>query len=281
MSPPPVDIYSRSARIGGPRASSDEEPFWRRLLLMPFLPSLWSRAAEWPASHVVVPLLLLVALVGAVQGLWFGIDARLKFRRAAAEYAQKYPGFTVTNGVVTVDGDGVVHLVDGDLTVLVDPKETIPASVVNTTHYIIVRRDVLYTKDQREVKLIKIGDFQKQIGIDPLRVDANSIRSFDRKWVTWLLLATPFVMAAVNLVSEAFGVLFVGVVSALIAWAARGRGLDLGFGACFRVALAAYSAIVVLELLLGFVGLTPGACFGIFVWNLILCPLVLWRLGQD
>jgi hypothetical protein len=95
------------------------------------------------------------------------------------------------------------------------------------------------------------------------------------------MLGAPFVMAAVNLVSEAFGVLFVVAVSALIAWSARGRGLYLDYWACFRVALAAYSALVVLELLLGFVGLAPGACWGLVVWNVILSLLTAWRLGHD
>jgi hypothetical protein len=280
MTPPPVDIYSRSARIGGPPAS-DGEPFLRRLLLMPFLPSMWSRAAEWPASQVVLPLLLLVALAGAAKGLYMGIDIRLKLRRAANEYAQKYPGFTVANGIVTVDNDDKVHYVDGELTVLVDPKETIPVSAINTTHYVVVRRDVFYTRSEGEVDRRRIIDVQKRIGIDPLRVDANSIRKFDRQWATWLLLGAPFAMAAVNLLSEALGVLFVGAVSALIAWSARGRGLYLDYWACLRVALAAYSALVVLEMLLGFVGLAPGACWGFFVWNVILSLLTTWRLGPE
>ena len=280
MTPPPVDIYSRSARIGGPRAS-DEEPFLRRLLLMPFLPSMWSRAADWPVSHVVLPLLVIVALVGAASGLYFGIDTRLKLRKAATEYASEYPGFTVSKGIATVDDDGRVHYVDGDLTVLVDPMETIPLSVINTTHYIVVRRDTIHTRDQRKVQSIKTADFQQKIGIDPLRVDANSIRTFDRRWGLWILLGAPVFFAAAGLVSEAFGVLFIGVVSALIARAIRGRGLDLAFGPCFRVALAAYAALVLLEVPLNALGLAPGACVGMVVWNVILSALVTWRVGQD
>jgi hypothetical protein len=280
MSPPPVDIYGRSARIGGPRAS-DEEPFLRRLLLMPFLPSMWSRAGDWPTSHVVLPLLMIVALVGAATGLYYGIDARLKLRRAASQYAAEYPGFTVTNGIATVDDDGRVHFVDGDMTVLVDPKETLPLSVINTPHYIVVRRDMIHTRDKREVKSIKTAELQKKLGIDPLRVDANSIRTFDRRWGVWILLGVPVFFAAANLVSEAFGVLCIGVVSALIARAIRGRELVLAFATCFRVALAAYAALVVIEVPLGALGLAPGACFGVVVWNVILSALVTWRAGRD
>jgi hypothetical protein len=280
MSPPPVDIYSRSARIGGPRAS-DEEPFLRRLLLMPFLPSMWSRAADWPVSHVVLPLIVIVALIGVANGLYFGIDTRLKLRRAATEYASEYPGFTVSKGIATVDDDGRVHYVDGDLTVLVDPQETIPLSVINTSHYIVVRRDMIHTRDKREVKSIKTAEFQKKLGLDPLRVDANSIRTFDRRWGLWILLGAPVFFAAVNLVSEAFGVLCIGVVSALIARAIRGRELVLAFETCFRVALAAYAALVVIEVPLGALGLAPGACLGLVVWNVILSALVTWRVGRD
>jgi hypothetical protein len=88
------------------------------------------------------------------------------------------------------------------------------------------------------------------------------------------------VLAVVNLLSETIGVLVIGLLAAAIVFAAVGRGRELGFGACVRVSLAAYSVLVVLELVLDTVGLAPGPCAGVFIWTILLGPLVAWRVAE-
>ena len=136
-SPPaeaPLNPYAPAAAVR--RTESSSLP--ARIFGMPFMPSFWARAADWRFAQVLVPVVLLSVLLCAGLALYRGWGMRGALSNLARSYSESYPAVIVEGGKVRVDGDGVIHFVEGKHTFLVDPKETIPLDKITTPEYIVV-----------------------------------------------------------------------------------------------------------------------------------------------
>lgn len=251
----------------------------RERLLLPVRPDLWSRAASWSWLQLLVPLLLGMTALVAALGLYRAVQARAEFRSWAGRYDASWPAVIVESGQVRVEGDRVIRWEEpGKGTLLVDPLETVPLGAITTPEYIVVRRTTLLRRQHGREEVTRVEDFQRVFG-DPLRIDGASLAAFDRRWGALLVLGIFALVLAVKLGSELLAGALFGLAAAGLAFLARGRGLGLDFGACWRVALACWAPLVLLDILLNLLGASPGFCLGVALWPALLAALATWRAG--
>lgn len=272
MSAPPPRLLPRAI---DPRREAGS--FGERLLL-PFRPDLWTRAASWSWPQLLVPLLLALAILVAALGCLRVMQARAEFRTWASRYDESWPAVVVENGQARVEGDRVIRWVEpGTGTFLVDPLETVPLEAIETPAYVVIRKTTILRREDGLEQVTRLEDLQRVFG-DPLRVDGASLAAFDRRWGLALVLGVFALVLAVQLGSELVAGGLYGLFAAGLAFVVRGRGLGLDFGACWRVALACWAPLVVLDIALNLLGATPGFCLGVVLWPALLTALATWRL---
>lgn len=262
------------------RPAAAEEPvaLWRRVFLMPFLPSLWTRAVGWRFLQVAVPVLLLALLVDGLLALHRSRGVWHELARMANGYDAAYPAVVVQNGRVRVEGDRVIQWVDGRSTFLVDPRETIPVSRITTPGYLVVRETQILRKQGFRTEVTEVAALQALVG-DPFRLDSATLRAFVSKWGSLVQAGMAAVMWAFSLAGEVLCQLYV-LAAAGLALTLRGRAVGVGFTGCFRAALATFSVVLVLwtVAILAFGGV--GFCVGVWLWPLLMTGLSSWAVGR-
>jgi len=251
---------------------------WKRLFLMPALPSLWAEAATWRFRDVLWPLfLLMLILLGLLSG-YRAWQVRTEMRRWAYQYDASHPAVVVEGGHVRVEGDEVIRFEEGGKTFLVDPKETIPLESITTAEAIVVRETQIINRRVFKTEVIEIADVQRLLSIDPLRIDSASLRAFDSRWGLRLVAgAWAFLLFFVG-GKEVFGLLlYVPLAAGIAQLAARSRNGAVSYAQCLRVTFAAYSLLVVLDFVSNLAGVGPGFCLGIVLWFVLLAGLATWK----
>jgi uncharacterized protein DUF1189 len=255
----------------------DSEPFWKRAFLMPLLPELWARAADWRPARLVLPLLTLVAVLGGALAVYRTRDVRQQLWEAADSYDTSYPAVVMDKDGIHLEGEGIIRVDTNRQTLLVDPEETVPLSEIKTPEYVVVRRHEILQRRQFQDQRIRVEDVHRALG--DRRLDGASVRSFAARWGRLVQLGMAALTLVVLLGMEAVGGAFSAAVAGGLVYGLRGRGLGLTYEQCFKVALAAYSLAIVVGLVLTFLGKSVGACFGVLVWPVVVTGLALWALA--
>jgi hypothetical protein len=273
--PPDQPPVARPAVAPGGDAPA---PLWQRVFLMPFVPSLWTRAAGWRFADVAVPLALLCLLLGAALTAYRSLDVRGDLRRMAHGYDEAHPAVIVSGGRVRVEGDAVIQWVDGESTFLVDPRETIPLERITTPEYLVVRETKILRKQGFRTQVTDVADVQGLFG-DPLRFDSASLKAFEAKWGGWIQLGLGAMMLVFMVIGDLLGLAYVAAAAGL-ALVLRGKTEGLAYAACFRAALAPYGLVLVLATAANLLGHSVGACVGVWLWPLVLTGLATWAVAR-
>jgi hypothetical protein len=265
-------------RLAAAPESDEPAPLWRRVFLLPFLPPLWARAAGWRLLQVAVPVLLLAFLLDGALAGYRSLGIRGDLRSMAHGYDAAYPAVIVEGGKVRVEGDGVIQWVDGNTTFLVDPRETIPLERIATSEYLVVRETQIIRKQGFRTETTQVKDLQPLIG-ERLRFDSQFLRAFEAKWGGTIQAGMVALMWVFMLIGDLLCLVYVAAAAGL-ALALRGRSAGLGYGACFRAALATYSLVVVLSTLLSLLGHGTGFCVSVWLWPLLMTGLATWAVSR-
>jgi hypothetical protein len=197
--------------------------------------------------------------------------------RWIAGYDTTFPAVTIENGRLRAEGDQVVQIVEDGRTFLVDPRETVPLASITTREYIVVREREILRKRMYRTDVYPLADLQQFLP-DPLRVDGESLRAFYSGWSLALGALLWLALLLFLLLGETLGALAYSAIAAgFTQQALEGRGRELSYARCFKVALAAYSSLVVVDCALNLFGASPGFCFGVCLWSALLSGLTLWR----
>lgn len=259
-------------------AIEDAEPFWKRAFLMPLLPALWTRAAGWRPVELVLPLLTLAAVLVGALSLYRAHGMRAALLEAAASYDASYPAVIMDEEGIRLEGEGIIRLETDGKTILVDPEETVPLSDIKTTEYVVVRKREILQKRLFRTERTRVADLHQFLG--DRRLDGASLRGFVARWGLVLQLGVAALVLAVMLAVESVAGGLYAAAAGGIAYGLRGRGLGLTWQSCFKVALAAYSLVLVVDTVLNLLGHSPGACFGLLIWPTVLTVLAVWRVGR-
>ena len=153
---PPEPAYDEAPVV----APDEPAPLWQRIFLLPFLPSLWTRAAGWRFLQVGGPVALLCPAARRDPADYRSLDIRGDLERMANSYDAGYPAVIVEGGKVRVEGDGVIQWVDANNTFLIDPRETIPLERIATAEYLVVRETRIYRKQGFRTQITEVKDLQ-------------------------------------------------------------------------------------------------------------------------
>jgi Protein of unknown function (DUF1189) len=254
-----------------------EPSFWKRVVLMPVQPGLWTAASGWRIGEVLLPLVTLAVILCAALSGWRAWQIHRDADRWIAGYDSTLPAVTVENGRLRVERDEVIRVVEDGRTFLVDPRETVPLESITTPEYIVVREREVLRKRGLRTEVFQLADLQ-QVLPDPLRVDGESLRALDSRWGLVLQALLWLALLLFLLLGESLGALAYSVIAAgFTQQAIKARGGELRYTQCLQVALAAYSSLVVLGFALNLLGTSPGLCFGVCLWLALLSGLTLWR----
>jgi hypothetical protein len=279
MAPRPPRVLPASVPGAGVGpAAADLAPLWQRVFLMPFVPSLWTRAAGWRFADVAVPVALLCLLLAGAFSAYRSLDFGAELTRTLQGYDESYPAVVVEGGKVRVEGDAVIRWADRKSTFLVDPRETVALESITTPEYIVVRETQVIRKQRFRTQVSEVAEVQALLG-DPLRIDSKSLRAFDARWGGWIQVGLAAGMAALMVIGNALGLAYVAAAAGL-ALALRGRASGLGYAACFRAALAPYGLVPVIATAANLAGHSVGFCVGVWLWPLLLGGLATWAVAR-
>jgi len=277
-SQPPAPPSFLPRPIDAPAAASDAGSFARRVFLMPFLPRLWAGAARWRTGQVIAPLIVLTLVLGGLLAVYRSVGLRPELRKWAGAYDASYPAVIIENGEARVENDQVIRAVAGNITILVDPNETVPIEQITTPEYLVVRKHEIIRRQSFRTETTRIADLAPLLGHGPTRIDGNTIRSFDTRWGFLLQVGMMAFLVLFVLIKEAVGCTLYSLAAGGIVLGLRGRHLALGFAACVRVALAASALAIVIHSALSFLGVGPGMCLGLLLWPALITALALWAV---
>ena len=262
---------SRYAVPGSARSNPPQLGFWARLLRLPFSPALWSRSADREFLDVALPLLLLALIANLLLGWEMVPRLTAQAYEAASYYEANADPLVYEDGRLYLDGERILHQVEDDTTILVDPERTLADEVVTTPQYLIVRSDEVTLKQSGQAREVyEVEDFVEVIGPGPLVLDGETIRELADRWVAPVIM---LFMSTLGTLGEFVSCLFYALIAGALILLLRGRWLALGFASCYRVALATSAAKIVLMLVFGIVQFQTGVP-GIVQW-----PVMMTMLG--
>jgi hypothetical protein len=277
---PPTPPSFLPRPIDAPAAAGDAGPLVRRALLMPFLPRMWASAAHWRTGQVIAPLVVLILIMGGLLAANRSFGLRPELRKWAGAYDAAYPAVIIEKGEARVEGDRVIHAVEGNMTILVDPNETVPLDRITTPEYLVVRKHEIIRRQSFRTETTRLADLTPILGQGPTRIDGDALRSFDARWGLVLQVGLWVFLVLFVLVKESVGCTLYSLAAGGIVLGLRGRRLALDFPACVRVALAASGLAIVIHTALSFMGAGPGTCLGLLLWPALIAALALWAVGK-
>lgn len=238
-------------------------PLWKRVLLMPFLPSLWADARNWPLGAVVVPLFLSATLWSGALATYRGIEFRGLLNGLATDWDSKFDPLVIEDGVARVEGTRLPEGGDEKTLMLADPEETRPAPT--DKRYMILRKRSVIRGDGPPVNL---ADVQRMLGSSTIRIDGSSMRAWLSQWGLVVQLSLLALLVGFEWIGVVFGLVY-GVIAgaALISLVGKSRALTAQH--CSRVGMAVLAVKPVLGVVLGLLGMSVHACLGLIVWPVL------------
>ncbi len=248
--------------FSGPREPPDPAPaFLLRMIQLAGWPPTWGRAARWSWGAVLVPVVLWMLLPPTVLVVGRGIQARYVFSALAASWDAELPRIEVVDGHVLVADDRVVRTDDGNVTFLLDTKETVPIETLTAPQFFVIRETELVRKQGFQTTTTKISDLQAMIGGEDIVLDSASLLAFDARWgLPAALGITAFMYLIIVPMTMVTSAIYAVMASLGLLPVTQGRGL--GFEGAVKTALAASVPGVLLSTLLFGLGYWPGACLG-------------------
>lgn len=248
--------------------------FWKRVLLLPFLPRLWSDARDWKTGAVVGPLFVLATLWIGSLGLYRGYEFGRQLESLSTDYDAQFDPIVIEKGEVRVEGHRLPRAEENGTLMLVDPEGTVPTP--KSGGYIIVRKHTVLRNDGPSVELKQFHDF---FGGQPVRLEGATLRGWFETWGTRVQVA----LLALTVGFEWIGTLL-ALVYGLIAGAvlgsiwAKSRGLT--GEQCSRVGMATMAVKPVAGVLLGLLSVSVHPCLGLFIWPVVGVGLGSWALSR-
>ncbi|MDP1922227.1 MAG: hypothetical protein Q8L14_38670 [Myxococcales bacterium] len=249
--------------------------FFRRLLLFAS-PRLWAEARNWSTGSILLPILVVQLLLEAGLGLYRGLDFHASALTLAQTYDQQFDPIILEKNQVRVDGPRLPRWDDDDRTILVDPEEREPLSMLKGRRSIVVRRSAIYDSDRGEPT--PIAQVTELFGIDSLRIDSASLTTFFAERKAQLVVGMLLFIGVFGVVGLAITAPLGAFLASLLLMAFRGKEAGLTRDQCFTVALATLSIRPVLELGLNLAGTGVGFCLGLAVWPALATGLSLFAL---
>jgi len=235
-------------------------PFWKRVLLMPFSPVLWSEARKWTLSAVVLPLFVLATLWSAALATYRGFDLRHELSSLATEWDSKFDPVVLENGVARVEGSRLPTGEGKDGLMLVDPEETVPTP--KSGKYIIVRKRTIIRDSGPSVDLKQLSDF---FGGKPLRIDGQAVLAWLERWGFALQVGLLAFLVGFEWMGVLMSLLY-GLIAGAILGSLFGKSRGVSGPECSRVGVATMAVKPVLGTFLALAGTSIHPCLGLFVW---------------
>ncbi len=258
------------------------EGFLVRTLLLPVLPRLWSAARSMRVGQILGPLVLLSLLVHFGFGLIRGIGARAWILRSAREYDAHYDPVSIEGGEVRVKGPRLVHVVTNRYTLLVDPEETVSLENIITPEYVVVRRDrILQKRTFGPPREVSVAAVSSMLGRDRLSIDGSSLRAFASRFGPIVVVGLTVLMGVFGFLGDLFLVPLYALIAGALLHALRGRARGDTLGPWFRVALAASSFSVVVDVLADLAGVSVSFLPGLLLWPATAVVLGLLATGAS
>ena len=260
---------------GDPGGGGRGELAWGELLAsaakLPFSPRLWRQSALAPTRSVVVPIIAIAVLASLIDSWWFSRAAHTALDTAVAHYAANADPLVLDHGEFSLAGSRALLVTQNATTVLIDPAETVPTGDVLTQQAIIVRQDRIIVRQGQKVDEITAEDLSQLLGPERIVFDAEYVRS--RVAGSFLPMIVGL-YGTVALLGTVVSCILYAALSGSMLVATVGRRSSLAFPEAFRVALAASSITIVLDLVLRlWLAIDPSP--GVLVWNVaIVCACV-------
>ena len=249
--------------------------FWKRVFLLPFLPSLWAEARHWPVMAIIGPLFVSATLWSGALAAYRGVELRRVLQETARTWDERFDPLVIEKGVARVEGDRLPEAGDEKTLMLADPEETRP--VPADRRYMIIRKRTVIRGDGPPVDLKGV---QEMIGQPVIRVDGTTLRAWVERWGTAVQLGMLAMLVVFEWIGTVFALLF-GLVVGAVLMSAFGTSRQLTAPQCTRVGLATMAIKTVLSTALALAGTGVHACLGLLVWpalGVLLGSIALSRL---
>jgi hypothetical protein len=244
------------------------------VLLLPFLPQLWSDARAWSVGAILVPLFVSATLWSGALSLFRGLQATRALEQLAVDWDANFDPVVLSKGEVHVEGERLPRGEEDGSLILVDPEETVPAPT--SGGYIIVRKRTIIRDSGPSVELKQL---QEMIGVDPLRIEGKTVTGWVERWGTTLQLGFLVVALISEWLGTALGALYGLLIGALLV-NLFGKSRGLTSAECTRVGLATMAVKPVISTALALLGSGVNVCLGLFVWPALGVALGAWALSR-
>lgn len=259
---------------GAPPPAPAVPPLWKRVLLLPFVPSLWADARHWSFAAVAVPLFVSATLWSGALATYRGVELRGLLSGLATDWDARFDPLVIENGEARVEGERLPQGSDESTLMLVDPEDTTPAP--SDGRYIIVRKRTVIRDDGPPVDL---KQFQDMLGGGVIRIDGKTMLGWVAKWGAAVQLGLLVLLVGFEWVGTVLGLLYGLMVGAvLMSFFGKSRGLTSE--GCTRVGVATMAVKPVLSVVLGLAGTSVHVCLGLFVWPALGVALGAWALSR-
>jgi hypothetical protein len=247
---------------------------WKRVFLLPFVPSLWAEARHWPLGAVVFPLFLSAALWSGGLAMYRGAEFRSVLNELARDWDQRFDPLIIENGEARVEGTRLPEGGDDKTLMLADPEETRP--VPSDRRYLIIRKRVIIRSDGPPVDLTTL---QKTFGLGTLRIDGAALQAWVAKWGFTVKMGLLALLVGTEWIGTAFGLLY-GMIAGALLMNLYGKTRALTSRGCTRVGIAVLAIKPVLGVVLALAGSSVNPCLGIILWPGLSFGLGAWALSR-
>jgi len=256
------------------RGAPPVPPFWKRVLLLPFLPRMWSDARGWTIGAVLLPLFVSATLWSGALATWRGFDMRNGLAKLATDWDANFDPVVFSNGEVHVEGDRLPRGEEKGGLLLIDPEETVPTPPSGA--FIIVRKRTIIRDSGPSVDLKQLQDL---VGKGPVRFEGKTVASWLAQWGVAMQLGLLAFLVAFEWVGTALGALY-GLAIGAILLNLFGKSRGVTSAGCTRVGLATMAVKPVVSVLLSLLGTSVHVCLGLFVWVALGVALGSWALSR-
>lgn len=248
--------------------------FWMRVLLLPFVPRMWSDARSWPAGAVIGPIFVLATLWVGALGLYRNFEFRSQLDGMASTWEENFDPVVMEKGVVRVEGSRLPRGEEKGGLMLVDPEETVPTPTKGT--YIIVRKTNVIRDTGPAVDLKQIHDL---MGGEPLRIDGPALRGWVDRWGTRAQVGILTFFLFFEWIGVLLGLVY-GLMAGAILGSIWGKSRGLSGTQCSVVGIATMAVKPVLGVVMALTGTSVHPCLGTFFWPALGVALGSWALSR-
>jgi hypothetical protein len=249
-----------------------------RAFQLPVTPGMWRRAQDESLMWVVWPLAVLSLALSMALGAYRGWQSEGVLRAAISGYDERFDAVVYERGTVRVLGDRLPRFEDGDLTMLVDPDETVAIDDITTGQFMVLRADrVVMQRSFRPREEVPLAELAELLGDGPIVVNESTLLDWVERWSGWVQVGIFALVAGFGFVGDVVSrPLYAGMVAAIVQpWLSQRPGSS--FLVAFKVALATSSLTLLAGLVLHLGGAGAG-CLGPFLWPFVMLLLTTWSL---